>query len=100
MTGYIVKSLIFDLRNHCIIFKRNVPTQDGRIFSSLTSDDVLLYLTSRLARSLGEAGLIEPETEGILIENGIDFDDFPHEVLACLPQNLPWSIPETELEYR
>ena len=66
----------------------------------LTSDDVLLYLTRRLARSLGEAGLIEPETEGILIENGIDFDDFPVEVLACLPQNLPWSIPEAELEYR
>ena len=65
-----------------------------------TADDVLFRLTRRLARSLGEAGLIEPETEGMLIENGVDFDEFPDEVLACLPQNLPWSIPEAELEYR
>ena len=35
---------------------------------------------STLARSLGEAGEIEPETEGILIENGIDYGDFPPEV--------------------
>ena len=25
---------------------------------------------------------IEPETEGMLIENGIDYDEFPQEVLA------------------
>jgi len=33
-------------------------------------------------RSLGEAGGIEPETEGMLIENGIDYDEFPQEVVA------------------
>ncbi|XP_052820767.1 DIS3-like exonuclease 2 [Mya arenaria] len=54
----------------------------------------------RLARSLGEAGEIEPETEGMLIENGVDFEEFPQQALDCLPQNLPWSIPEEEFEER
>jgi len=36
----------------------------------------------KLVRSLGEAGEIEPETEGMLIENGIDYDEFPQEVWA------------------
>lgn len=31
-------------------------------------------------KSLGEAGEIEPETEGMLIENGVDFSEFPQEV--------------------
>ena len=32
-------------------------------------------------KSLGEAGEIEPETEGMLIENGVDFSEFPQEVI-------------------
>ena len=35
---------------------------------------------SELARSLGEAGEIEPETEGILIANDVDTSDFPKKV--------------------
>ena len=53
-----------------------------------------------IARSLGEAGEIEPETEGILLEYGIDSRSFSDEVLACLPQESPWKIPEEELEHR
>ena len=53
-----------------------------------------------IARSLGEAGDIEPETEGILLEYGIDSGPFSDEALACLPQETPWKIPEKELEYR
>ncbi|WAR14685.1 DI3L2-like protein [Mya arenaria] len=49
---------------------------------------------------LGEAGEIEPETEGMLIENGVDFEEFPQQAIDCLPQNLPWSIPEEEFEER
>lgn len=33
-----------------------------------------------LARSLGEAGEIEPETEGILIEHDVDFSEFSDSV--------------------
>ncbi|KAM4605590.1 DIS3-like exonuclease 2 isoform 2-T2 [Polymixia lowei] len=50
-----------------------------------------------LAKSLGQAGEIEPETEGILIEYDVDFSDFPDEVLQCLPKNLPWTIPPEEM---
>ena len=49
-----------------------------------------MYLISdyrKLARSLGEAGEIEPETEGMLIENGVDFEEFPQQVNEL--HNLP-----------
>ncbi|CAN0421607.1 unnamed protein product [Lampetra planeri] len=53
-----------------------------------------------LAKSLGAAGDIEPETEGMLIEYGIDFSEFPDETLQNLPQNLPWTISAEELARR
>lgn len=53
-----------------------------------------------IARSLGEAGEIEPETEGILLEYGIDSSPFSDEALTCLPQESPWKIPDEELEHR
>ncbi|KAI0221721.1 DIS3-like exonuclease 2 [Lamellibrachia satsuma] len=58
------------------------------------------YAKGTLARSLGEAGEIEPETEGILIENGIDYGDFPPQALNDLPKNLPWRIPSEEFTKR
>ena len=64
-----------------------------------SSRDSFLAVGS-IARSLGEAGEIEPETEGILLEYGIDSGPFSDEALACLPQETPWKIPEKELEYR
>lgn len=54
----------------------------------------------QLAKSLGQAGEIEPETEGILTEYGVDFSDFSPEALECLPQSLPWSISPRELAKR
>ncbi|XP_020795191.2 DIS3-like exonuclease 2 isoform X1 [Boleophthalmus pectinirostris] len=53
-----------------------------------------------LAKSLGQAGEIEPETEGILTEYEVDFSDFTTEVLDCLPKNLPWTIPPEEIKRR
>ncbi|XP_038075126.1 DIS3-like exonuclease 2 [Patiria miniata] len=53
-----------------------------------------------LHRSLGEAGEIEPETEGMLIEHGVDYSDFSDEVIECLPKNLPWTIPQEEIAKR
>ncbi|KFV12958.1 DIS3-like exonuclease 2, partial [Pterocles gutturalis] len=58
------------------------------------------FATGQLAKSLGQAGEIEPETEGILMEYGVDFSDFPPEALECLPQNLPWVITLEELAKR
>lgn len=54
----------------------------------------------RLAKTLGQAGEIEPETEGILTEYDVDFSEFSKEVLNCLPQDLPWSIPDHALSKR
>lgn len=58
------------------------------------------FAEGRLAKTLGQAGEIEPETEGILTEYGVDFSEFTEEVLNCLPQDLPWSIPAHELSTR
>ncbi|XP_036029080.1 DIS3-like exonuclease 2 isoform X2 [Onychomys torridus] len=58
------------------------------------------FALGQLAKSLGQAGEIEPETEGILTEYGVDFSDFSAEVLECLPQRLPWTIPPDELGKR
>ena len=44
-------------------------------------------------RSVGEAGEIEPETESFLIENEVEFGEFPPEALHCLPVHTPWTIP-------
>ncbi|NXY73949.1 DI3L2 exonuclease, partial [Glareola pratincola] len=58
------------------------------------------FATGQLSKSLGQAGEIEPETEGILTEYGVDFSDFSPEALACLPQSLPWVISPAELAKR
>ena len=58
------------------------------------------YAIGAIVQSLGEAGEIEPETEGILLEYGIDSGPFPDEALACLPEESPWRIPEEELSSR
>uniref|UniRef100_A0A670K9D0 DIS3-like exonuclease 2 n=1 Tax=Podarcis muralis TaxID=64176 RepID=A0A670K9D0_PODMU len=58
------------------------------------------FALGQLAQSLGQAGEIEPETEGILTEYGVDFSDFQPDVLECLPQSLPWVIPPEEFAKR
>ncbi|XP_041119989.1 DIS3-like exonuclease 2 [Polyodon spathula] len=58
------------------------------------------FAEGRLAKSLGQAGEIEPETEGILMEYDVDFSEFSKEVLGCLPQSLPWTIPAEEFKRR
>ncbi|KAM9789245.1 DIS3-like exonuclease 2 [Neosynchiropus ocellatus] len=58
------------------------------------------FAEGQLAKTLGQAGEIEPETEGILMECDVDFSEFSDEVLDCLPKNLPWSIPPEELSRR
>ncbi|XP_059507090.1 DIS3-like exonuclease 2 isoform X2 [Stegostoma tigrinum] len=58
------------------------------------------FADGHLTKSLGQAGEIEPETEGILTEYDVEFSDFPDEVLNCLPKFLPWTIPKEELQKR
>ncbi|KAM4043155.1 DIS3-like exonuclease 2 isoform 2-T3 [Anomaloglossus baeobatrachus] len=58
------------------------------------------FAEGKLMKSLGQAGEIEPESEGILTEYGVDFSEFSNHVVKCLPQNLPWTIPKEEMEKR
>ncbi|XP_038574530.1 DIS3-like exonuclease 2 isoform X2 [Micropterus salmoides] len=58
------------------------------------------FAEGKLAKTLGQAGEIEPETEGILTEYDVDFSEFSDEVLDCLPKNLPWTIPPEEMRKR
>ncbi|XP_023277675.1 DIS3-like exonuclease 2 [Seriola lalandi dorsalis] len=58
------------------------------------------FADGQLAKTLGQAGEIEPETEGILTEYNVDFTEFSDEVLDCLPNNLPWTIPPEEMMKR
>ena len=56
-----------------------------------------ICICRELLRSMGEAGEIEPETESFLIENDIDFEEFPPEALDCLPKQAPWTIPQVHV---
>ncbi|XP_072560603.1 DIS3-like exonuclease 2 isoform X2 [Paramormyrops kingsleyae] len=58
------------------------------------------FAEGQLVKSLGLAGEIEPETEGILTEYDVDFAEFSEDVLQCLPQDLPWTIPADEFTKR
>ncbi|KAI8906431.1 hypothetical protein EDD86DRAFT_210705 [Gorgonomyces haynaldii] len=48
---------------------------------------------------LGQMGELPVETEALLVQNGIFWDDFDDSVLECLPQT-PWQIPASEFEKR
>ncbi|GMT04291.1 hypothetical protein PENTCL1PPCAC_26465, partial [Pristionchus entomophagus] len=60
------------------------------------------FARGKLERTLGEAGDIEVETEGLLIENSVDTREFSHAALACLPisESSQWEIDEKEFKYR
>lgn len=53
-----------------------------------------LFLCRNLTRSIGEAGMVEAETDAILLEYEIDQRDFSSAVEDCLPKDLPWTIPK------
>ncbi|XP_062850645.1 DIS3-like exonuclease 2 isoform X2 [Trichomycterus rosablanca] len=58
------------------------------------------FAEGRLVRSLGQAGVIEPETEAMLMEYDVDYSEFTPEVLECLPQSRPWTVPPEEIKKR
>ncbi|CAL1301213.1 unnamed protein product [Larinioides sclopetarius] len=58
------------------------------------------FARGKLIKCLGNSGDVEVETEGILVENAVDFSDFPNEVLDCLPQEPDWHVPDREVKSR
>ena len=55
--------------------------------------------TGALKRIIGRRGDVDAETEAILVENGVAYDEFDEAVIAELPA-LPWHIPDTEYATR
>ncbi|CAI4221259.1 unnamed protein product [Auanema sp. JU1783] len=61
-----------------------------------------LFATGHLLRTLGVAGDIEAETEGLLYQKNIDAREFSSAALSSLPitEASQWTIPEKEFTYR
>jgi len=63
--------------------------------------DMVNSALGTIERSLGHSSDIGVRTEGLLMENNIDYGDFPPEALANLPENFQnWSIPPQEIKRR
>ncbi|KAG0716786.1 DIS3-like exonuclease 2 [Chionoecetes opilio] len=54
---------------------------------------------SELVKDVGPCGDLAAETEALLLEQGVDTEDFPPEALTHLP-SLPWTIPQQEIAGR
>lgn len=57
------------------------------------------YAMGEVVKEVGSMGDIKAETEALLLEHGVETDDFPEDALSDLP-SLPWNIPEEELAVR
>ena len=58
------------------------------------------FANGSITKNLGEAGLIDPETEAILVNNDIDCNEFSEKVLQDLPDPQTWQVTAEELERR
>ncbi|KAK6012818.1 RNB-like protein [Ostertagia ostertagi] len=60
------------------------------------------FARGKLERTLGVAGDVEAETEGLLFANNVDTREFSVSVMHCLPifETKQWTIDEKEFKYR
>ncbi|EYB90524.1 hypothetical protein Y032_0219g2479 [Ancylostoma ceylanicum] len=60
------------------------------------------FARGKLERTLGLAGDVEAETEGLLFANNVDTREFSVSVMHCLPivESKQWTIDEKEFKYR
>ena len=49
-----------------------------------------------ITKHVGAVGMVEPETEALLLQNQVDFSEFSQAVLSCLPAT-PWCPPQEEI---
>ncbi|KAL0033647.1 hypothetical protein WJX79_009647 [Trebouxia sp. C0005] len=59
-----------------------------------------VYPVAEVRCALGQAGELEAETLALLEMEAVSSADFSPEVLACLPQDLPWTISPQDRTYR
>ncbi|XP_063853992.1 DIS3-like exonuclease 2 isoform X2 [Scylla paramamosain] len=57
------------------------------------------YAIGEVVKEVGSVGDIAAETEVLLLEHGVETEEFPQEAVKELP-SLPWAIPEEELAVR
>lgn len=57
------------------------------------------FALGEIVRDVGGIGDIEAETEALLLENGIDYSEFPDNITESLPI-IPWTIPQEEIVCR
>jgi len=83
-------------------FKSRPELFDGVMFmASVIKWERVSMALGKLERSLGHSSDIGVRTEAILLENNIDFADFPQEVLRDLPADYEtWTVSETEIKKR
>ncbi|KAJ1358732.1 hypothetical protein KIN20_017233 [Parelaphostrongylus tenuis] len=60
------------------------------------------FARGKLERTIGVAGDVEAETEGLLFANNVDTREFSLPVMSCLPiiESQQWMIDEKEFKYR
>lgn len=57
------------------------------------------FALGEIVRDVGAIGDVEAETEALLLENGIDYSEFPDIITENLP-TIPWTIPQEEIACR
>ena len=88
-------------KNHCPpeFFTRPQDFEEYLFLAKLIQWDQISYGLGTLEQRLGSDKDIDARTKGILLENSIDFEDFPKNVEENLP-DLPFKIPENEIQKR
>ena len=80
-------------------FNRPQDFEEFLFLAKLIQWDQITYGLGVLEQKLGSDKDIDARTKGILMENAIDFEDFPDKISDNLP-NLPFVIPDSEIEKR
>ena len=88
-------------KNHCPpdFFTRPQDFEDFLFLAKLTQWDQIPFALGTLEQKLGSDKDIDARTKGILLENAVDFEEFPEKIEENLP-NLPFKIPENEIQKR
>ena len=88
-------------KNHCPpdFFTRPQDFEEYLFLAKLIQWDQISYGLGTLEQKLGSDKDIDARTKGILLENSIDYEDFPKKIEENLP-DLPFKIPENEIQKR
>ena len=88
-------------KNHCPpeFFTRPQDFEEYLFLAKLIEWDQISYGLGTLEQRLGSDKDIDARTKGILLENSIDFEDFPKNIEENLP-DLPFKIPGNEIQKR